>query len=69
MGGTVAGGKLAAKKNLANNPNFYREIALKAQESWDRNGRKPRGFAANRELARTAGAKGGSISRRKPAVK
>lgn len=26
MAGTVAGGKKAAAKNLANNPNFYREI-------------------------------------------
>lgn len=28
MAGTVEGGKKAAKANLANNPNFYREIGL-----------------------------------------
>lgn len=68
MAGTVAGGKLAAAKNKANNPNFYKEIALKAQESWAANGRKPRGFEHNPELARRAGAIGGTISRRRKAT-
>lgn len=40
------------------------ENALLAQKSWALNGRKPRGFAANRERARQAGAKGGRLSRR-----
>ena len=64
MAGTKAGGLKAAKKNLAKDPDFYRKIALKAQKAWEENGRKPRGFAANPELARIAGAKGGKISRR-----
>lgn len=59
MAGTVKGGKLAAAKNLARDPDFYAKIGAKG-------GRKGRtgGFAANPELARMAGAKGGRISRR-----
>lgn len=60
MSGNQAGGKLAAAKNLANNPNFYRDIGRKGGH----NGRTG-GFAANPELARIAGAKGGRISRRR----
>ena len=59
MAGTIAGGKLAAKKNLANDPDFYKRIGAKG----GRNGNTG-GFAANPELARIAGAKGGRISRR-----
>lgn len=63
MAGTVEGGRKAAKANLANNPNFYREIgAIGGKKS------TKGGFYANRELARTAGAKGGRISRRGKAV-
>nr|DAU46672.1 MAG TPA: Small hydrophilic plant seed protein [Caudoviricetes sp.] len=63
MAGIVEGGKKAAKANLANNPNFYREIgAIGGKKS------TKGGFYANRELARTAGAKGGRISRRGKAV-
>lgn len=60
MAGTKAGGKKAAKVNLAKNPNFYREIGRKG-------GRRTgvlKGFALNPELAKSAGAKGGRISRR-----
>lgn len=64
MVGTKAGGKKAAATNIANNPNFYREIGRKG----GRNGHTG-GFAANPELARKAGAKGGRISRRGPAKK
>jgi general stress protein YciG len=60
MAGTKAGGKLAAQKNLAKDPLFYAKIGAKG----GRNGRTG-GFAANPELARIAGAKGGRISRRK----
>lgn len=60
MAGTVEGGKKAAKKNLENNPNFYRDIG----RIGGRNGTTG-GFAANPELARIAGAKGGKISRRR----
>lgn len=63
MAGTSAGGKLAAAKNLAKDPNFYAKIGAKG----GRNGRTG-GFAANPELARIAGAKGGRISRRRKAI-
>jgi len=60
MAGTKAGGMKAAAKNLAKDPNFYAKIGAKG----GKNGRTG-GFAANPELARIAGAKGGRISRRK----
>lgn len=59
MAGTKAGGKKAAEKNLANDPNFYKRIGAKG----GKNGHTG-GFAANPALARIAGAKGGRISRR-----
>lgn len=62
MAGTVTGGKKAAAKNLAKDPNFYAKIGRKGGQ----NG-KTGGFAANPELARIAGAKGGRISRRRKA--
>jgi len=65
MSGTILGGKIAAKTNKERyGERFYAEIALKAQESWVRNGRKPRGFSVNKDLASKAGAKGGKISKR-----
>jgi general stress protein YciG len=63
MAGTKAGGKLAAQKNLARDPLFYAKIGAKG----GRNGHTG-GFAANPELARIAGAKGGRISRRRKAT-
>lgn len=62
MAGTKEGGKKAAAKNLARDPNFYAKIGAKG----GRNGTTG-GFAANPELARIAGAKGGRISRRRKA--
>ncbi len=59
MAGTKEGGKKAAAKNLAKDPNFYAKIGAKG----GKNGRTG-GFAANPALARIAGAKGGRISRR-----
>lgn len=64
MAGTVEGGKKAAAKNKAREPGFYARIGAMG----GKNGRTG-GFAANRELARIAGAKGGTISRRKPSTK
>lgn len=61
MAGTVEGGREAAKKNKAKyGADFYAKIGAKG-------GRRGHtgGFFANRDLARKAGAKGGSISRRK----
>lgn len=63
MAGTKAGGIKAAQKNLARDPQFYAKIGAKG----GKNG-KTGGFAANPELARIAGAKGGRISRRRKAT-
>lgn len=60
MAGTKAGGVAAAKTNKSKyGPDFYARIGAAG-------GKKGRtgGFAANRELARTAGARGGRVSRR-----
>ena len=70
MAGTVTGGKKAAAKNIANNPNFYSEIGAKG----GRNGNTG-GFKASVQcecdiydephfIRRCAGYKGGLISRR-----
>ena len=64
MPGTKAGGLKAAMKNKKNDPDFYRKIG----RIGGRNGHTG-GFAANPELARVAGAKGGRVSRRGPAKK
>ena len=62
MAGTISGGKKAAASNLARHgKDFYKTIGSKG----GKNGRTG-GFAANRELARIAGRKGGAISRRGP---
>ncbi|PPG91615.1 hypothetical protein C5C39_06930 [Rathayibacter sp. AY1F3] len=60
MAGTVEGGRKAAAKNLANDPNFYRKIG----RIGGRNGTTG-GFAANPELASVAGKIGGGKSRRR----
>lgn len=60
MAGNKIGGQKAAKKNKERyGDDFYRMIGSKG----GRNGHTG-GFAANPALARIAGAKGGSISRR-----
>jgi general stress protein YciG len=65
MAGTKAGAKKAAATNKARHgANFYAMIGRKG----GRNGHTG-GFAANRELARIAGAKGGRVSRRGKANK
>lgn len=63
MAGNITGGKKAAAKNLAKDPNFYKEIGRKGGSAPTT---KPKGFAANPELARISGQKGGKISRRGP---
>lgn len=64
MAGTKAGGQKAAATNKAKHgSDFYAKIGAKG----GKNGRTG-GFAANPDLARIAGAKGGRISRRKKAV-
>jgi hypothetical protein len=70
MAGTREGGQKAAATNKKRyGDDFYQRNAYKAQEAWNRNGRKPRGFEyamvnGNRELIQQAGAKGGALSRR-----
>lgn len=60
MAGTLEGGKAAAATNKKKyGADFYAKIGAKG----GRMGRTG-GFAANKELARRAGAKGGRISRR-----
>jgi general stress protein YciG len=60
MAGTKAGGQKAAAKNLQRDPDFYAKIGRKGGKNGSTGG-----FAANSELARIAGAKGGRISRRR----
>lgn len=60
MPGTVSGGKRAAQTNMKRHgKNFYQRIGTLGGKK-SRNG----GFAARRDLARIAGAKGGRKSRR-----
>lgn len=64
MAGTKAGAAKAAATNKARHgADFYAKIGRKG----GKNGHTG-GFAANRDLARVAGAKGGRISRRGKAV-
>lgn len=65
MAGTKEGGKKAAATNKARHgKDFYARIGAKGGKVGTTGG-----FAANRELARIAGAKGGRISRRGKAKK
>jgi general stress protein YciG len=63
MAGTKQGGQKAAAKNLQRDPNFYAKIGAKGGKNGTTGG-----FAANPDLARIAGAKGGRISRRRKNV-
>ena len=66
MAGTKAGGQKAAATNKARHgSDFYAKIGRKGGSVMGTKG----GFAANPELARIAGAKGGRISRRGKATK
>lgn len=56
MAGTIEGGKKAAAKNKANNPNFYREIGRKGGSI-----SKGGGFT-DRKFAKMAGTLGGMKS-------
>lgn len=60
MAGTKLGGQKAAAKNLLRDPEFYAKIGARGGKMGHTGG-----FAANPELARIAGAKGGRISRRR----
>lgn len=65
MAGTKSGGHKAAETNRKKyGPEFYRNIGRKG----GKNGHTG-GFAANPELAKIAGAKGGRVSKRGKAKK
>ena len=65
MAGTKAGGTKAASTNKSKyGKDFYAKIGAIGGKKGTTGG-----FAANRELARKAGAKGGRISRRTKSVK
>lgn len=65
MAGTKEGGLKAAATNKEKyGLEFYREIGRKGGQNGHTGG-----FAANRTLARLAGAKGGKISKRGPVKK
>ena len=57
----VSGGKLTAQKNLAKDPDFYRKLGSRGGKAKTT---KPKGFAADKNNARTAGATGGRYSRK-----
>jgi hypothetical protein len=60
MAGSIEGGKRAAATNKTKyGENFYKKIGAEGGKRGTTGG-----FYANRDLARTAGAKGGRISRR-----
>ena len=59
MAGSKIGGLKARDKNLAKDPDFYRNIGRRGGLV-----KVPKGFALNPELAKTSGAKGGRISTR-----
>ena len=64
MAGTKAGGVKAALTNkVRHGSDFYAKIGAKGGKKGTTGG-----FAANRELARIAGRKGGQISRRRKAT-
>ena len=64
MPGTITGGKKAADTNKRKyGKDFYARIGAAGGKKGTTGG-----FAANRDLARLAGAKGGRISRRRKAV-
>jgi uncharacterized protein len=64
MPGTVVGGRKAAATNKTRHgKDFYARIGAKGGKLGHTGG-----FAANRELAREAGRKGGMISRRRKVV-
>ena len=63
-GNRIGGNKAAQTTKERYGEDFYQKVGKLANEAWEKNGRKPRGFAANPELAREAGARGGKVSRR-----
>lgn len=67
MAGNTIGGKKAAAKNLASNPNFYAEIGRKGGSATFASHGSCKGFAQDIEhfVKKCAGKRGGRISKRK----
>jgi len=65
MSGTKAGASKTKAKNLQKDPNYYATIGKIGGQTKTT---KPKGFAADLNRARTAGAKGGRISKRTKAT-
>lgn len=65
MTATPEGNKKSAETKLTNDPEYFKKIGALGNKAWEANGRKPRGFAVNRELASRAGKVGGKNSKRK----
>lgn len=61
MAGTPIGGLKASKTNLAKDPEFYSKLGKLGGKSGKAQG-SVKGFAQNKERARTAGRKGGLIA-------
>ena len=62
----LTGGLKTREANLKKNPNYYREIGKLSNASWEKNGRKPRGFATmSPERLKEVSAKGGRKSVRR----
>lgn len=61
MSGTKLGGAKSRDKNLTRDPDFYKKIG---RIGGSKKTSKPKGFAADPERARIAGARGGRISKR-----
>lgn len=57
----VSGGKLTAQKNLAKDPDYYRKLGSLGGKAPTIT---PKGFAANKDTARSAGFTGGRYSRK-----
>lgn len=70
MAGTKAGGQLAAAKNLAKDPDFYKKIGSKGGSNGTTGGFASEDIGVDGltgpQRASIVGAKGGFISRRKP---
>lgn len=68
MANTKAGGRKTGETNKAKyGPDFYRKIGAMGGKKTHESGKLAEvNFAANRERARIAGAKGGAVSKRKP---
>lgn len=67
MSGTVAGGRKAAQTNKRKyGESFYKVLGAQGGKKGKKDG-AIKGFDADRELARRAGAIGGTISKRKKA--